>query len=1440
MGQPAEQEMESLARFPLENPNPVLRVSVEGVVLFANQAAVPLLAEHHSAVGLRAPDFFTQAATKALAAGVVAVLEEPCLDHTFSFDVVPVSDSGYVNLYGRDVTERRKMAQQVREREEELAAIYENAPLVMLVVDGERRVCKANKMAEQFIGGAAAGMLGRRGGEILHCLSAKDDPRGCGFGSQCQQCAVRRAVDETLTTGQGIRQVEANLRLVGKGETLDAAFLLSTARLEIRGQAHALIVFHDISVRKRAEETLRQAKDGLEVAVQQRTEELRQAAALAVAERRRFYDVLETLPAYVVLLSQDYHVPFANRFFRERFGESHGRRCYEYLFQRDEPCENCETFKVFKTHAPHRWEWIGPDGCNYDVNDYLFPDTDGTPLVLEMGIDVTERKKAEAALHELNATLERRITERTAELTKSEERYHTLFKSMTEGFSLHEIITDERGDPCDYRFLEINPAFERLTGLKRENLIGRRLREVLPNEDPQWIEQFGRVALTGQPAHFENYSPALNKYYQVLAYQPAPRQFAVVFSDVTERKRQEAELHRYNRTLRVLAKSNQAAMQATNEAEYLEAVCRILVEDCGHRMVWVGFAENDENKTVRPAASFGFEAGYLETLKISWADTERGRGPTGTTIRTGRPTFCQNMTTDPQFAPWRAEALKRGYASSAVFPLLFAGRAFGAINIYSYQPDAFTEDEVKLLSELADDLARGIMAFRMREAQRRTEEALRESEKLLRQAQVAAGAGTWNWDIPAGKLEWSEQLFQLFGLDPQNTAADFDVWKSVLHPDDRTLAEKKIEIAIADQVPLVSEYRIVRASGEVRWINALGNTHYDAAGKPLRLSGICLDVTERKQAEEALRRSEQRHQIMTRIAARLLAKRKPQRTIKDLCRDVMRFLDCHVFFNFMADSESGRLRLNACAGISAEEAHKIEWLDYGTAVCGCVARDGKRIVVEDVQHTEDPQATLVKGYGIQAYACHPLQAQGRTIGTLSFGTRTRPCFSIEDLSMMAAVAAIVSVAQERIEAELALRESRQDLSRAQAVAHVGSWRLNVQRNELWWSDETWRIFGVPAGTPLTYETFLSTVHPDDQRRVEEHWTEALRGRPYDIEHRIVVGEAIKWVRERAELELNSDGTLRGGFGTVQDITEQRQAEAQRHWLEEALVEVNANLEKKVEERTRELREANLKLQTEMQERLRAEEEKQRIAVLARSRERLAMLGELAPGIAHELRNPLQGVLGYLELTKIKSADRDDLRSLLDYMKVGLSEMDRLAAQLLDLSRPEEGPVTPMALEPLIERACGLIRVQMEKKKIALNIPSSANSPLVQVNPARLTDALLNLLKNAMDACDKHGEIIVRVQPHPQAKDMVELSVSDNGLGIPDEIRDKIFEPFFTTKPIGKGTGLGLPMVKKVVEGCGGSVAVSANPNSSGTTFTISLPIAAKKENNFDQNGRVVV
>jgi PAS domain S-box-containing protein len=127
-------------------------------------------------------------------------------------------------------------------------------------------------------------------------------------------------------------------------------------------------------------------------------------------------------------------------------------------------------------------------------------------------------------------------------------------------------------------------------------------------------------------------------------------------------------------------------------------------------------------------------------------------------------------------------------------------------------------------------------------------------------------------------------------------------------------------------------------------------------------------------------------------------------------------------------------------------------------------------------------------------------------------------------------------------AEEQLRRSEQDLNRAQAVAQTGSWRLNVRRNELLWSKETYRIFGIPDGTLMTYETFLAAVHPADREYVDRQWTAALRGEPYDIEHRIVVDGRLKWVREKAELEFDKVAKLLGGFGTVQDITERKRAE----------------------------------------------------------------------------------------------------------------------------------------------------------------------------------------------------------------------------------------------------------------------------------------------------------
>lgn len=202
--------------------------------------------------------------------------------------------------------------------------------------------------------------------------------------------------------------------------------------------------------------------------------------------------------------------------------------------------------------------------------------------------------------------------------------------------------------------------------------------------------------------------------------------------EVDERKQAESLLQKINRTLRAHINSSRAMMHARNETDYLNEVCRIVAEDCGHTMVWIGYAGNDAEKTVRPVAHCGFDEDYLKNMHITWDESLYGCGPSGTAIRSKQVSVCRNMLADPRFEPWREQAISRGYASSVAIPILSNGRVFGVISIYSNVPDAFSSDEIGLLSSLTDDLGYGISAIRLREKQARTAKALEESEKRVK------------------------------------------------------------------------------------------------------------------------------------------------------------------------------------------------------------------------------------------------------------------------------------------------------------------------------------------------------------------------------------------------------------------------------------------------------------------------------------------------------------------------------------------------------------------------------------------------------------------------------------------------------------------------------------------------------------------------------------
>jgi transcriptional regulator with GAF, ATPase, and Fis domain len=180
-------------------------------------------------------------------------------------------------------------------------------------------------------------------------------------------------------------------------------------------------------------------------------------------------------------------------------------------------------------------------------------------------------------------------------------------------------------------------------------------------------------------------------------------------------------------TLQTLLQCNRALLRATDENELLQSICGILVEVGGFRMVWVGYPQNDAEKSIRPVAHAGHENGYLVAVSATWAEDERGLGPAGMASRTGKPAWAKNIREEQNFAPWRERAIAHGYASSLALPLVSDATTFGVLSLYSAETGQFNENTFERYVEFAENLAFGISAIRTREDRKKSDEALQKA-----------------------------------------------------------------------------------------------------------------------------------------------------------------------------------------------------------------------------------------------------------------------------------------------------------------------------------------------------------------------------------------------------------------------------------------------------------------------------------------------------------------------------------------------------------------------------------------------------------------------------------------------------------------------------------------------------------------------------------------
>ncbi len=578
----------------------------------------------------------------------------------------------------------------------------------------------------------------------------------------------------------------------------------------------------------------------------------------------------------------------------------------------------------------------------------------------------------------------------------------------------------------------------------------------------------------------------------------------------TVRRRIEADLrqsrdglYRLNRELRAIRSCNQVLLRATDEQSLLNEICRIICEEAGYRMAWVAYAEHDEAKTVRPVAWSGTEAGYLEAAGITWADTERGGGPTGTAIRSGTSCCVQDFASEPRITPWRESVLQRGIRSGIALPIKNEhADTFGCLSIYSAQPNAFTPGEIRLLEELADDLAFGIVTLRSHAAHKRAEQQITllsfALDKIREAAFLIDDTGRFHYvnEEVCRVLGYSRAELLAMGvpdIDPEFPPERWsDHWRD-----------------LTAQRSLSFESRHRTRDGRIFPVEVSAN-YFEYEGQAYNLA-LARDITERKKAEEALRRSEAylaEAQRLTHTGA----------WANDVTPQPVYWSE-ELFRIWGFDPQRGLPTWDQVL----QRIHP-EDLDKYRQYWQSVLRPNQEKVHSGLEiRIVLPDGTVKHLYGLPHRV---LNANGELVEVV--GTTV-------DIT-------------DRKRAEEALRQSEAYLAEAQRLSHTGSWAFYVGSNKyIYLSEECSRIFELDEQEVFSREAISRRIHPEDWDRVNEAFEKSLRDKAdTSSEFRLVLPSGtVKHILVTRHPVLNDAGDVVQLIGTAVDITERKRAEEER-------------------------------------------------------------------------------------------------------------------------------------------------------------------------------------------------------------------------------------------------------------------------------------------------------
>ncbi len=746
----------------------------------------------------------------------------------------------------------------------------------------------------------------------------------------------------------------------------------------------------------------------------------------------------------------------------------------------------------------------------------------------------------------------------------------------------------------------------------------------------------------------------------------------------------------------------------------------------------------------------------------------------------------------------------------------------------------------------------------------------RRNEDRLSRAQAISHVGDWEWEIATNAVQWSDEMYRIYGFEPRSVAPDYGLVLAQMHPATKDEFLKAIDAALKEDRHFEMDYRFFRKDGSEAMLHTIGEVIRDASGVPVRMLGIVQDITDRVEAERRIRESEDKFRSMFEQA-----------------------LD----------------------GIMIADPVQKRIIEANGAICDMLGYTRDELIslsVEDIHPKEELPRML---------ALFERQLRGET----SLGSDVSMLRKDGSVLYVDINASRVSVGGKqclmgifhditaRKQAAEALLQREKQLAESQRIAHIGSWEHNLTTGHALWSDELFRILGLDAKTdPADFGKFFDMVHPDDREVLKKaiHETERLHT-PFNIEYRLIRRNgSTRILNSQAELIHDDTGTQAIVRGTAQDITKRKHTEKKleereqfiRHILDtvdEGFIVIDrdfrilsantaycsqhgSSCDEVIGRHCYEISHKSLRpcyeegedcavrrvfdegksssafhrhsdvkgdiLYVETKafpikdssgvvvsviETVNNITEKHLLEEERLKTQKLEAIGTLAGGIAHNFNNLLQGIFGYISMAKRTFDQKERALAMLEQAEKALHMSVTLTTQLLTFSKGGKPVKKTISLQPVIENS---VRFALSGSRADYRIQLDTDLWHVDADEGQIGQVIQNIVLNADQAMPMGGTILiaaknVRTLPKgisqlPKKGMCVEVSVQDKGTGISGQYLSKIFDPYFTTKA--KGSGLGLATCYSIIKNHGGIIHVSSKVGS-GTTFYVYLPAVEEKE-----------